>query len=99
MLNILRHQEAKFPQEHARRLFPVQDRGQGAWQRTGTGISALLHDKAGIPIASAGGNLSGQYAGPFLRKLHRADHFLSGAAFCLRDLHMKTFFSPQSVLQ
>ena len=35
----------------------------------------------------------------FLRKLHRADHFLSGAAFCLRDLRPKTFFSPQSVLQ
>ena len=83
----------------ARRLFSVQDRGQRAWQRTGTGISALLHDKAGIPAASAGGNLSGQYAGSFLRKLHRADHFLSGAALCLRDLYRKTFFSLQSVLQ
>ena len=38
-------------------------------------------------------------AGSFLRKLHRADHFLSGAVFCLRDLYRKTFFSRQSVLQ
>ena len=68
--------------------FKIEGRGLGS--ATGAGISALLHDKAGIPVASAGGNLSGQYAGSFLRKLHRADHFLSGAAFaggiCARKL-------------
>ncbi len=42
------------------------------------------------------GNLSGQYAGPFLRKLHRADYFLSGAVFYRRDLYRKTFFSPKA---
>ena len=49
--------------------------------------------------AGTGRHLSGQYAGPFLRKTHRADRFLPGAVFCLRDLHRKTFFSRQSVLQ
>ena len=47
-------------------LFPFQDRRQRPWQRADPGISAVLHDKAGISAASAGGNLSGQYAGSVL---------------------------------
>ena len=56
-------------------------------------VTGLTHAKPGTGLGAE------QYAGSFLRKLHRADHFLSGAAFCLRDLYRKTFFSLQSVLQ
>ena len=47
--------------------FQLQDRGPGPGQCAGTGISALLHDKTGIPAACPGGHLSGQYARPVLR--------------------------------
>lgn len=48
-------------------IFQLQDRGPGTGQCAGTGISALLHDKTGIPAACPGSHLSGQYARPVLR--------------------------------
>ncbi len=47
-------------------IFQLQDRGTGAWQRLGAGISALLYGKAGVPAARPGSHLSGQYARPVL---------------------------------
>ena len=49
-------------------LFPFQDRRQRPWQCADPGISAVLHDKAGISAAGAGSDLSGQYAGSVLSK-------------------------------
>lgn len=47
--------------------FPTSRSRAGTGQCAGTGISALLHDKTGIPAACPGSHLSGQYARPVLR--------------------------------